>query len=78
MSNNGPLWRIPFDAHNCAYPGCTKPVSSQLWGCKEHWFLVPVELRDKYLACTRKRDRDRVARSIAVHLEITDGIQIKQ
>lgn len=69
----GPLWREPYDAHQCNYPGCKEVIGGQLWGCRDHWFLIPVELRDKYLACTRKRDRDRVIKSIEIHLEINDG-----
>ncbi|MDH3376146.1 MAG: hypothetical protein OEQ39_04150 [Gammaproteobacteria bacterium] len=70
----GPLWRRPFDGHDCNYPGCKEVVNGQLWGCKEHWYLIPVELRDRWMACSRTRDRDRVAKSIAVHLEITNGV----
>ena len=70
----GPQWRKTFDGHECNYPGCKEIVNGQLWGCKEHWFLVPVELRDRFLAANRKRDRDRVARSIEIHLEVTNGI----
>lgn len=70
----GPNWRRAFDGHDCNYPGCKEVVSGHLWGCKAHWFQVPVELRDRFLAANRKRDRDRATKSISIHLEITNGI----
>lgn len=31
--------------HMCHWPGCPKPVPPKLWGCREHWFKLPVSLR---------------------------------
>lgn len=31
--------------HECPWPGCTERVPRYLWGCKEHWKLLPRELR---------------------------------
>ena len=39
-------WRRGTVSHTCHWPGCQLPVPARLWGCKRHWFLLPVELRD--------------------------------
>jgi hypothetical protein len=33
--------------HDCHWPGCGRQVPPALWGCKEHWFLLPIALRNK-------------------------------
>jgi hypothetical protein len=33
--------------HGCHWPGCERQVPPAMWGCKEHWFKLPKELRDK-------------------------------
>ncbi len=32
-------------AHHCHWPGCPIEVPPKLWGCKRHWFQIPVTLR---------------------------------
>jgi hypothetical protein len=33
-------------ARFCHWPGCPVEMSSaRLWGCRKHWFMLPVELR---------------------------------
>ena len=31
--------------HLCHWPGCAKPVPPKMWGCREHWFSLPMDLR---------------------------------
>lgn len=31
--------------HHCHWPGCEKQVPPAKWGCKEHWFKLPGDLR---------------------------------
>lgn len=31
--------------HTCHWTGCTKQVPPAMWGCKEHWFKLPANLR---------------------------------
>lgn len=33
--------------HHCHWPGCDKQVPPAMWGCREHWYKLPKELRDK-------------------------------
>ena len=41
------LRQLQSRAHNCHWPGCPKQVPPAMWGCKEHWFRLPAELRAK-------------------------------
>ncbi len=33
--------------HFCHWKGCDKLTPPAMWGCKEHWFKLPVYLRNK-------------------------------
>lgn len=33
--------------HHCHWPGCARSVPPAMWGCKEHWFKLPMHLRNK-------------------------------
>lgn len=33
--------------HHCHWPGCDKQVPPAMWGCKTHWFKLPVSLRNE-------------------------------
>lgn len=39
--------------HHCHWPGCGKQVPPAMWGCKEHWFVLPKALRDRVWATYR-------------------------
>lgn len=32
--------------HRCPAPGCTMPVASSQYACREHWYALPKPLRD--------------------------------
>lgn len=32
--------------HHCHWPGCTKQVPPAMWGCRPHWYSLPVDLRN--------------------------------
>jgi len=32
--------------HHCHWPGCDKQVPPAMWGCKAHWFKLPIRLRN--------------------------------
>lgn len=36
--------------HTCHWPGCGKTVPPSMWGCKQHWFALPKNLRDRIWA----------------------------
>jgi len=31
--------------HTCHWEGCEKECPPAMWGCKEHWFTLPIFLR---------------------------------
>lgn len=31
--------------HVCHWPGCDRQVPPAMWGCKQHWFKLPANLR---------------------------------
>lgn len=33
--------------HHCHWPGCERKVPPAMWGCRQHWFRLPAELRAK-------------------------------
>jgi hypothetical protein len=33
--------------HYCHWPGCAEEVKPAFWGCRKHWYTLPVELRTK-------------------------------
>lgn len=33
--------------HTCHWPGCERQVPPAMWGCKEHWFKLPSDLRGR-------------------------------
>lgn len=37
-------------AHTCHWPGCTQNVPPRMWGCRQHWFTLPGELRSRIWA----------------------------
>jgi hypothetical protein len=39
--------------HECHWPGCTTLVPPAMWGCKRHWFSLPLELRNKIWSAYR-------------------------
>lgn len=32
-------------AHRCGWPGCTRMVPLDRWGCREHWHALPNDIR---------------------------------
>lgn len=36
-----------FRFHECHWPGCNKQVPPAVWGCREHWYKLPRNLRNK-------------------------------
>jgi hypothetical protein len=39
--------------HLCHWPGCTRRVAPAVWGCKEHWYKLPLGLRNRVWAAFR-------------------------
>ncbi len=39
--------------HTCHWPGCTSQVPPAMWGCRQHWFMLPKYLRNRIWAAYR-------------------------
>ena len=39
--------------HHCHWPGCETIVPPAHWGCKRHWFLLPLDIRNRIWAAYR-------------------------
>jgi len=42
-----------MDDHNCPYPGCLTQVPFGQLACRNHWFLLPRELRNRIWSAWR-------------------------
>lgn len=34
------------EQHHCHWPGCDAIVPPAMWGCRTHWFRLPMKLRN--------------------------------
>lgn len=39
--------------HHCHWPGCSEQVPPAMWGCRRHWYALPLGLRNKIWASYR-------------------------
>ena len=39
-----------MNGHTCHWPGCSTKVPPKMWGCRDHWFALPKNLRDRIWA----------------------------
>lgn len=44
--------------HHCHWPGCLEQVPPAMWGCRRHWYALPLELRNKIWASYRPGQED--------------------
>lgn len=63
--------------HTCHWPGCPKQCAPAAWGCRPHWFTLPVALRNKVWAAYRpgqEADFGVSRRYVEVAREVQDWI----
>jgi len=39
--------------HTCHWPGCSQIVPAAMWGCRKHWYKLPLALRQRIWATYR-------------------------
>lgn len=64
--------------HTCHWPGCPREVPPAMWGCKAHWFRLPIALRRKVWATYRpgqEIDKTPSAAYLAVAIEVQAWIR---
>ena len=42
-----------MSTYTCHWPGCAQVVPPRMWGCREHWFRLPREPRDRIRSAYR-------------------------
>lgn len=60
--------------HHCHWPGCDKDVPPAMWGCKNHWFRLPKNLRDRVWA-TYKPGQEINGTPSRAYLLVADQVQ---
>lgn len=63
--------------HHCHWPGCEKQVPPAMWGCKAHWYKLPIQLRQKIWAAYepgQEVNGTPSARYVAAAREVQDWI----
>lgn len=64
--------------HHCHWPGCETEVPPAMWGCKKHWFKLPLRLRNKIWAAYKPGQEVTMTPSaeyLAVAHEVQDWIR---
>lgn len=39
--------------HECHWPGCQEQCKPAAWGCRRHWYMLPLSLRNRIWATFR-------------------------
>lgn len=60
--------------HRCHWTGCERQVPPALWGCKEHWMMLPKNLRNKIWA-TYVPGQEKTMTPSEAYLEAADEVQ---
>lgn len=60
--------------HHCHGPGCIKQVPPATWGCRTHWYKLPLALRNKVWRAYRPGQEDTKAPSRA-YVEVAREVQ---
>ena len=64
--------------HHCHWPGCDKLCTPAQWGCRKHWYMLPLALRNKIWAAfrpTQEVTKTPSGRYIAVAREVRAWIK---
>ena len=60
--------------HTCHWPDCNKQVPPAMWGCKTHWFKLPLDLRNRVWA-TYKPGQEITMTPSAAYLAVADQVE---
>lgn len=63
--------------HHCHWPGCDATVPPAAWGCRKHWYKLPLALRNKIWAAYRPGQEETKTpsrRYVEVAREVQDWI----
>jgi hypothetical protein len=63
--------------HHCHWPGCSEQVPPAKWGCRKHWYMLPIGLRNKIWAAFKPGQETNLSpshRYVEVAREVRDWI----
>lgn len=60
--------------HHCHWPDCTAQVPPAVWGCRRHWFKLPLYLRSKIWR-TFQPGQEKTMTPSAEYLETANEVQ---
>lgn len=60
--------------HECHWPGCKTQVPPAMWGCKAHWFRLPLHLRQRIWAAFRP-GQEKDLKPSEEYFEAADAVQ---
>lgn len=60
--------------HGCHWPECDNQVPPAMWGCKKHWFMLPLRLRNRIWA-TYKPGQEITMTPSAEYLAVATEVQ---
>jgi hypothetical protein len=61
--------------HYCHWNGCKAEVPPAMWGCKTHWFKLPLRLRNRIWA-TYKPGQEITKTPSAAYLEVAREVAL--
>lgn len=61
-------------AHHCHWPGCDKQVPPAMWGCRPHWYTLPLQLRRRIWA-TYKPGQEKTMTPSPDYLAAAEAVQ---
>lgn len=44
--------------HRCHWPGCPEIVPAAAWGCRKHWYMLPLSIRNRIWGAFRPGQED--------------------
>lgn len=60
--------------HHCHWPGCDKQVPPAMWGCRQHWYTLPQDLRNR-IWMTYRPGQERDWTPSAEYLAVAKAVQ---
>lgn len=51
-------------SHPCRWPECERPVPFGVWGCLDHWFALPQDLRTQLFNADTNEKKIAAARAV--------------
>jgi hypothetical protein len=73
--------------HHCHWPGCTAQVPPAMWGCRPHWYSLPLGLRNaiwrtyrpgQEITATPSRDYLAAARAVLAWISANHAPPVSQ